>query len=52
MLTAAVPSVVAGHLTDHYRRLNIVMAGALVFGAGTALEAARLVYQRFLLDAH
>ena len=39
MLTAGVPSLVAGHLADHYGRLNIVMAGALVFGAGTALEA-------------
>jgi len=39
MLTAAVPSLFAGHLADHYGRLNIVMAGALVFAAGSVLES-------------
>ncbi|KAL9099384.1 MAG: hypothetical protein Q9163_005113 [Psora crenata] len=39
MLTAAVTSLLAGHLADHYGHLNIVMAGALVFATGTALEA-------------
>lgn len=39
MLTAAVTCLLAGHLADHYGHLNIVMAGALVFATGTALEA-------------
>lgn len=39
MLTAAIPSVFAGHLADHFGRLKIVMAGAIVFTIGTALEA-------------
>ncbi|KAL8746858.1 MAG: hypothetical protein Q9190_001182 [Brigantiaea leucoxantha] len=38
MLTAAIPSLFAGHMADHYGRLNIVAAGAVVFAFGTALE--------------
>jgi MFS family permease len=39
MLTAAIPSLFAGHLADRFGRLKIVMAGAVVFVIGTALEA-------------
>ena len=39
MLAAAIPSVFAGHLADRFGRLRIVMAGAIVFALGTALEA-------------
>ena len=38
MLTAALPSLFAGHLADRYGRPKIVMAGALIFAVGTALE--------------
>lgn len=39
MLTAAMPSLFAGHLADRFGRVRIVMAGAIVFALGAALEA-------------
>lgn len=44
--------LLAAHLADHYVRVEIVKAWALVCAARTALKPARLVYQCYSSDEH
>ncbi|KAI9827979.1 MAG: hypothetical protein M1819_006822 [Sarea resinae] len=39
MLAGAVPSLFAGHVADRYGHLHVVLAGAILFAVGAALEA-------------
>ncbi|OCL03874.1 general substrate transporter [Glonium stellatum] len=49
MLTGAVPSFFAGQLADRFGRLEIVMAGALVFTLGAALQGGAYHLPMFLV---
>ncbi|RDW62103.1 hypothetical protein BP6252_11536 [Coleophoma cylindrospora] len=49
MVTGAVPGIFAGQLANRYGQLLVVMAGALVFTLGTALEAGSSKLPMFLV---
>jgi len=49
MLMGAVPAFFAGQLADHYGHLRVVMAGALVFTLGAALEGGASKLAMFLV---
>jgi MFS family permease len=49
MMAGALPSILAGQLADRFGQLYVVMAGAIVFTIGTALEAASLNLAMLLL---
>jgi len=49
MLTGGIPSVFAGHLADRFGRLSIIMAGAILFVVGAALQGAAQGLTLFLV---
>lgn len=49
MATGALPGIFAGQLANRYGQLLVVMAGALVFCLGTALEAGSSKLPMFLV---
>jgi MFS family permease len=48
MLTGTFPSILAGHFADKFGRLNVLMAGAIIFAVGTILEASAFTLGQFL----
>lgn len=48
MLTAAVPSLVAGQLADKHGRLKIIGPGAAMFGVGAVLQASSFGLGQFI----
>lgn len=49
MLAGAVPSVFAGWLADHHRRLKTILLGAVLFCAGALLQGTACGLPQFLL---
>ncbi|KAF4635971.1 hypothetical protein G7Y89_g2101 [Cudoniella acicularis] len=49
MMTGGLPSVFTGQLADYYGQLSVVMAGALVFVCGVALEGGSSKLAMFLV---
>lgn len=49
MLTGAVPSVFGGYLADRYGRLKVILAGAVLFGLGAAIQGAAYALPPFLV---
>jgi MFS family permease len=49
MMTAALPCIFSGQLADRFGQLTVVMAGALVFTIGVALEGGSSELAMFLV---
>lgn len=49
MMTAAIPCIFSGQLADRFGQLSVVMAGALTFTIGVALEGASSKLAMFLV---